>query len=133
MHFTRNDSLPLIVEGKLGKGGSASVDKVSSSLSGRVYARKRFQRFSAKVRDIESFMTELNILKRINHHHCVELVASYTDSKYFGLLIAPVCNYDLSVFLSNIRNTSEQQRILRTFFGCLAHALAYLHNTKIRH
>ncbi|KAF2489178.1 kinase-like protein, partial [Lophium mytilinum] len=78
-------------------------------------------------------MNELQVLKRINHQHCVELVASYTDSKYFGLLISPVADYNLSAFYGVVAGNKENEKSLRSFFGCLAHSLHFLHQNKIRH
>ncbi|KAF2815261.1 kinase-like protein, partial [Mytilinidion resinicola] len=71
--------------------------------------------------------------KRINHHHCVELVASYTDPKYFGLLLSPVAEYNLRAFYNAVVDNEPNQKLLRSFFGCLAHALRYLYQSKIRH
>lgn len=104
-----------------------------SSLSGRTYALKKFRRTKTSAREVQSFMTELQILKRINHHHCVELVASYTDPRTFGLLISPVADSNLAGFYSVVANDEPKKSILRKFFGCLAHALSFLHASKVRH
>ncbi|KAF2798698.1 kinase-like protein, partial [Melanomma pulvis-pyrius CBS 109.77] len=133
IRFKPGESFPFTVGDRLGAGGYASVDKVLSPWSGRTYARKRFRRTKVKPSDTQSFMNELKILKRINHHHCVELVASYTDSKYFGLLISPVADCDLLAYYSTVPNSGENMIILRSFFGCLARALQFLHDGKIRH
>ncbi|PVH79455.1 kinase-like protein [Cadophora sp. DSE1049] len=76
-------------------------------------------------------MNELKILKRLHHIHCVSLVASYTDPKYFGIIIAPVADCDLAAFYPTV--TPETTPILRSFFGCLANAMNFLHSAKIRH
>ncbi|KAF2035712.1 kinase-like protein, partial [Setomelanomma holmii] len=78
-------------------------------------------------------MTELQILQRISHHHCIELVASYTDPRFFGLLMSPVADCNLSIFYKDVLGSEENKTILRRFFGCLAHALSFLHQSKIRH
>jgi hypothetical protein len=73
-HFTRDDPFPFEVKEKLGEGGYGYVDKIVSPLSGREFARKRFRRGNTRKGDLQSFKTELQILKRIRYTHCVELV-----------------------------------------------------------
>jgi hypothetical protein len=75
-HFSEDEPLPFKVVCSLGKGGFGSVDKVISLLSCREYARKKFRRKGLKSKsDIASFKTELMVLKRLRHKHCVELVS----------------------------------------------------------
>jgi serine/threonine protein kinase len=45
--------------------------------------------------------------------------------------MAPVADYDLSEFY--LSASAEKTPLLRSFFGCLAGALDYLHKDKIRH
>ncbi|KAJ4377488.1 hypothetical protein N0V83_000313 [Neocucurbitaria cava] len=132
-HFAKGEEFPLTIGDVLGHGGYGSVRKVYSPLSGRTYALKTFRRTKQNRREVESFMTELQILQRIDHHHCVELIASYTDPKTFGLIMSPVADCNLSMFYNRVTGNEDNQRILRTFFGCLAHALWFLHDSKIRH
>lgn len=75
-HFGENETLPFEVVCSLGKGGFGSVDKVISLLSYREFARKKFRRKGLRSRtDVASFKTELMVLKRLRHKHCVELVS----------------------------------------------------------
>jgi hypothetical protein len=76
-HFGEDEALPLEVVCSLGRGGFGNVDKVVSSLSGREFARKRFRRrgLRSSRSDVASFKTELMVLKRLRHQHCVELVS----------------------------------------------------------
>ena len=75
-HFTRDDPFPFESKGTLGQGGFGFVDKISSPLSGREFARKRFRRArDLRKAELQSFMNELKILKRLHHNHCVELVS----------------------------------------------------------
>ncbi|MCJ1248962.1 hypothetical protein MMC30_006183 [Trapelia coarctata] len=134
-HFGRDELFPFQIKGKLGSGGYATVDKIFSSFSGREFARKRFRRGRGKSSkgEIESFKTELQVLKRIHHHHCVELVASYTDPKYFGLIMSPVADCNMAQFYDLVEADPEKSALLRGFYGCLANGLSYLHDTQIRH
>jgi len=88
-HFGKDDPIPFEVIARLGGGGYGNVDKVVSLISHREYARKTFRRnrvFSRAREDIKGFKTELQILKRISHIHCVELVS---QRRFFrGLLVS---------------------------------------------
>ncbi|KAH7359897.1 kinase-like domain-containing protein, partial [Pyrenochaeta sp. MPI-SDFR-AT-0127] len=119
----------------LGNGGFAQVDRVLSTISFKEYARKRVLRSAAfggrKKENMAQFIAEIQILKRLQHRHIIELVGSYTDSRYIALVMLPVAEMDLDVYLS-IATVSKYPE-LRTFFGCLATALEFLHAQKVRH
>ncbi|KAF2251609.1 kinase-like protein [Trematosphaeria pertusa] len=120
----------------LGRGGDGEVDKVLSRNTARVYARKIIPRRKVfrKKKDVEEiirFEEEIRILKRLSHHHVVQFVGSYTDPKFLGLIMTPVAEMDLSKYLSEANSSKYSE--LRTFFGCLAHGLEYLHYQNVRH
>ena len=62
-----------------------------------------------------------------------EQIASYTDAKYFGIIMSPVATCNLNKFYGQAAANSDNQDILRNFFGCLASAMYYLHDKRIRH
>ncbi|CAD6591643.1 MAG: hypothetical protein ASARMPRED_005519 [Alectoria sarmentosa] len=135
-HFGKDEIFPFEVRERLGRGGFGTVDKIFSSFSRREFARKRFARGKtpeSKRREVQNFKTELQVLKRIQHHHCVELIASYTDAKYFGLIMSPVADCNMADFYDRCAAEPEKLKLLRGFYGCLASGLSYLHSTKIRH
>ncbi|KAK6359606.1 hypothetical protein TWF696_000754 [Orbilia brochopaga] len=159
-HFGPDEPLPFKSKGPLGAGGFGAVDRVVSTISGREYARKRLPRgvvgkgsgAGPKVKEhMKAFRAELEVLKRMRHRHVVEYVGSYTDTQHLGIIMAPVADGNLAWFLdtittadngfktstsvSNIDHTgpAEKRALLRTFFGCLAGALDYLHSSQIRH
>lgn len=78
---------------------------------------------------------ELRILRKLRPtriRHFIELVGSYTDSQYIGMLLSPKADCNLAGFLDNFRESYHIR--LQRFFGCLATALAYLHYVqKVRH
>ena len=76
-HFGKDDVFPFEIREKLGRGGSASVDRIYNPLSRREFARKRFRRGSRgqNKREIDDFKNELKVLKRIQHDHCIKLVS----------------------------------------------------------
>ena len=60
----------------------------------------------------------------------MEFVGSYTDPRYVGLIMLPIAEMDLSKYLAQANATQHDER--RTFFGCLARALEFLHDQMIR-
>ena len=134
-HFKKGEPLPFEPKGILGNGGFGQVDKVLSTISLKEYARKRVSRSEAfrgpGKEHMKQFIEEIQLLKRLKHHHVVEFVGSYTDTRYIGLIMSPVAEMDLNAYLK--RCTTPNQPELRTFFGCLATALEFLHENKIRH
>ncbi|KAL9044704.1 MAG: hypothetical protein Q9214_002177, partial [Letrouitia sp. 1 TL-2023] len=134
-YFRHNEPLPFKVKGILGSGGFGQVDKVLSLISFKEYARKQVPRNQAfggqKTKEIKQFVAEIEILKRLKHRHVVEFVGSYTDPRYIGLIMSPVAEMDFSTYLA--RADTAKHGELRTFFGCLARALEFLHEKKVRH
>jgi hypothetical protein len=134
-YFKREETLPFEVQGVLGSGGYGQVDKVLSLISFREYARKRVLRNSAfggrRMEAMKKFVEEIEILKRLRHQHVVEFVGSYTDPKYMGLIMSPIAEMDLQTYLRSA--DPSKHRELRTFFGCLARALEFLHQQNVRH
>jgi hypothetical protein len=134
-YFQRNDGLPFETICVLGSGGFGQVDKVLSLISFREYAVKRVPRKSVfgtrGSENVKSLVVEIEILKRLKHRHVVEFVGSYTDPKFIGLIMSPVAEMDLSAYLTGA--DTSKHRELRTFFGCLARALEFLHEQNVRH
>ena len=78
-YFGTGDTFPFEVKEVLGRGGSAVVDKVCSTFSNREYARKRFKRGKDESQKIETFKKEVQILKRVEHRHCIKLVSDQSS------------------------------------------------------
>lgn len=123
----------------LGSGGFGTVDHVWSRLSFHQFARKRFRRqirFGVEnKRFLEMFEREVAALKKVSHHHIVKVIGSYTDANYIAILMRPIASCNLRVYLTQKPEFFSRSRLiyLRTFFGCIAKALAHLHSHKIRH
>ncbi|KAH7068910.1 kinase-like domain-containing protein [Paraphoma chrysanthemicola] len=134
-YLQKGDLLPFERKAVLGIGGYGQVDKVLSLISFKEYARKRVLRsaaFSSRKKEvIKQFISEIEILKRLKHRHVVEFVGSYTDAKYIGLIMTPIAKGDLSSYL--VHATPAEHPELRSFFGCLATALEFLHLNNVRH
>jgi len=75
-YFSATEPLPLRSVAKLGVGTHGSVDKVVSTLTHKIYARKVFRKSRGfKKEDVQTFRTELDILKQVHYKHCVSLVS----------------------------------------------------------
>ncbi|KAF1999915.1 kinase-like protein [Amniculicola lignicola CBS 123094] len=134
-HYKQGESPPFESKAVLGAGGFGQVDRVLNLISFKEYARKQVPQSSAFQRrrkeDIQMFINEIKILKGLHHDHIVDLVGSYTDSRYIALIMSPVAEMDLGTYLARVTDSNRPE--LRTFFGCLVTALEYLHEHKVRH
>lgn len=121
----------------LGMGRYGTVDQVFSANTGRVYARKRIARGHSPLVDerlLKQFESEIQALKRLWHPHIVKLKGSYTDQRCLGIIMTPVAEMNLDEYLREAsKDENLRRRRLRSFSGCLATALAYLHQQNIRH
>ncbi|KAL9631910.1 MAG: hypothetical protein Q9204_004013 [Flavoplaca sp. TL-2023a] len=135
-HTKNGDDLFRLVR-HLGRGGFGSVDLVWSRMSFREYARKLFLRKTwsrADQKILTNFERELANLKRLSHEHLVKVVGSYTDQRSVALLMEPVAEMNLMTFLERCNGNREGWApSLRSYFGCLANAVGYLHTQRIRH
>ena len=106
-------------------------------MSFREYARKQFLRKRSSMADqkiLRNFESELTNLKRLSHQHLVKVVGSYTDQRSVAFLMEPVADMNLATFLEGFnRNREGWSPSLRSYFGCLANAVGYLHTQRIRH
>ncbi|KAH7126622.1 kinase-like domain-containing protein [Dendryphion nanum] len=123
--------------GSIGDGATAKVLRVRHKLSGEEFACKSLPRkntVKAQREQLMDFMQEIRVLKTTRHHHIVSLIATFTDSKSFALILHPIAENMLHNVLMSEQPLSETDlAILRCSFGCLATALDYLHKNSIRH
>ncbi|OJD35689.1 rho gtpase activator [Diplodia corticola] len=141
-HFAKGEPQPFKIAGVLGSGGYSQVHRIRSTISFKEYALKRIRRRrafgNASKEAVRQFTTELKLLKSLKHRHMAEYVGSFTDPSYLGLIMAPVADMNLAEYLETISTYPEHSRrssliTLRSFFGCMASALQYLHDSSIRH
>jgi serine/threonine protein kinase len=120
----------------LGSGGSGQVEEVLHQPSNKKYVRKLILRrgpFSKNKNIMGSYISELEVLKRLKHRHIVDLVGSYTTPTYLGLIMSPVADCNLYYYLVQEALSPQKLGLVRKFFGCLATAVAYLHDARVRH
>lgn len=108
------------------------VDQVICIKTQEKFARKLLCKTHTTVEEVKN---EIDIMRQIDHDHVVKLVASYTDRHDFGLIIHPVADGNLRSFLVDTTHLPGSGRgtWIRTFFGCLVHALQHLHASEIHH
>jgi hypothetical protein len=127
----------------LGRGTFGWVDKVlyTKSSSGRMcYARKIIEASNWNAsQELEVIQNEVSIIKRLQHEHMAKLVSTYQFEKQFCIIMLPVAECHLGDFLFNLEKTENEvdrekslQNIWR-WYGCLAGAVNYLHEKKVRH
>ncbi|KAK4171969.1 hypothetical protein QBC36DRAFT_82948 [Triangularia setosa] len=135
LHLSASGDDHFVPKRLLGQGGHAGVDLVYSRLSTELYARKRVFRHRGSENAERCLIQELRELRRLHHRHLVSIIGSYTDPEYIAYLMKPVADCTLEEYFSQSRysNLKEYKHILRRFFGCLAGAMNYLYNHRVRH
>ncbi|RTE76738.1 hypothetical protein BHE90_008812 [Fusarium euwallaceae] len=121
---------------RLGGGGQGIVERVTSKLSLKDYARKsmlRSRKFEGSGDAEKAFRNELQNLRKLSHRHLVKYVGSYTDPRVFAILLLPVADMDLKTFLSRAPFPQSELSSVRGYFGCITAGIAYLHRSSIRH
>lgn len=106
-------------------------------MSFRYFARKQFLRKRSAKDDqavLKNFENELSSLKRLSHEHLVKMIGSYTDQNTFAFLMDLVADMNLYQLLEHYKQAQyDWAPSLRSYFGCLANAVGYLHSKRIRH
>ncbi|KAF2632936.1 kinase-like protein [Macroventuria anomochaeta] len=119
----------------LGSGSFGHISRAISRFDHKEYALRRWPRDKrkkdAEKAEINRTVNEIKVLRHLNHRHIVTFAGSYTDLKFISCVVAPVAEMDLGQYLDRVQATDY--RTLQSFFGCLAIAVQYLHDKKIRH
>ncbi|KAF1957809.1 hypothetical protein CC80DRAFT_592295 [Byssothecium circinans] len=67
-----------------------------------VCIRKKVQRpkaLKAQRQYFAALSREIHVMRQVSHSHCVQLLGSYTDYNFMGILLLPVADMDLAAFL----------------------------------
>lgn len=141
--FQDEEIVPLEVISRRSQPGSAkqTLEKVYFPRSREVYYTRRRVPLGHGQSQLapESFMSELETLKSINHDHIVSLHLSYTHENIGYLVLAPSIDLTLKSFIQYTPATwksnskEERRRIIFNWMHCLSDALAYLYEKGISH
>ncbi|OCL11775.1 kinase-like protein [Glonium stellatum] len=155
--FAADETVPLVQGRFLGHGVNGGVWETHCKGVALAWKKKYCRR---KIGDAER--KEIMILKKLDHNHIVKLVGTYTHRQFLGLLLWPVAVCDMATFFedfetmcleNHITNGEQSARLkalglpcessasvyrsgsdfLCSIIGCLASAVAYLHEQKVRH
>ena len=155
--FTDDETIPLVQGRFLGHGVNGGVWETHCKGVALAWKRKYCRR---NIGDAER--KEITILKRLSHNHIVKLVGTYTYRQFLGLLLWPVAVCDMATFFEDfervlgencITDNEQSARLTALGFpcesraslhsygceflyskiGCLASAITYLHEQKVRH
>lgn len=135
-HFHNPDDIPLQQLEDLGRGSTGFVDRVLSTISQKEYARRLIpiKRTFGKNKDaLRRFESTLGDLKKLAHRHIIQVVGSYNDSRFVGVLMTPIANGNLANFLNRVPQSAADKSCMRAAFGCLTAALKYLHENEVLH
>ena len=101
-----------------------------------MYARKRINRkklFGHDKQAQKTYENEIKVLSKVaENDHLIKVAGTYTDRKYLVMLLEPVANENFKEYMNRGPLTSlEEQQRFRTYFGCLAHTIRFLHDSPI--
>ena len=124
----------------LGKGSYATVDKVRESSTGRYFARKRIYLDSTAFLSSEAMertvVNEIKIMQKLRHRHISTIAFCNREEKVYSLFMEPIADCDLHIYLSLCTAKAFPKAMTNAmypWFGCLVDALAYAHQSDIRH
>jgi serine/threonine protein kinase len=130
--FKRREDIPLATHEVLGSGGYAVVQKVICRCNDeRPLAQKIIRDYR---KGLEAIMSEVKHIQQLRHQHLIQLVGTYALGWTLHILLFPVGQWNLKSFLEEFQDVNMSRKAypefcsLGTFFKCLAHAVAYLHN-----
>lgn len=101
-------------------------------IPGKFYARTCIRRSRDSKNLLAHFELELTTMKKLDHEHLVRVEGSSTDSKYLALLMTPIADCNLKEYLLKPLSRDDTS-MFQTYYGCLANAIAYLKQERIRH
>lgn len=117
---------------KLGQGTYATVYKAFKKGNTRdVVAIKCIQKSSLSKTTTENLLTEIELLKKLDHEHIVKLKDFEWNDEYIFLIMEYCSGGDLSRFIRSRRVLPEETA--RRFLRQLALALHFLHANEIAH
>jgi Protein kinase domain len=129
VEFAHENEVPLVVGKMIGWSKSALVHSVTCR--GVRLARKSIP-FSR-----QEHQTEARLLNKLHHPHIVQLVGTYTLHETFAILLYPVAEYTLDIYMKRCYSGEDESKLmlstLEKFPRCLVTAMNYIHSSNIVH
>ncbi|KAG8527905.1 uncharacterized protein KY384_006821 [Bacidia gigantensis] len=135
---TREVTVKFVSGRWLGRGSFADAEEVREASTGFSYARKHIHVDGGKSRDdIEAEVRkEVLVMQKLHHPHIATVLFHFEEPGAFSIIMLPVADYDLSVFLDNCNTggfRSDDISRINPWFGCLLDALTYAHKSNVEH
>ena len=129
VNFQRTEDRPL------GRGTYGKVYKVREVSTNQVYAHKRITvgSGSSQISSSDMVANEMNIMRKLSHHHITTLAFSTKDSQGYSLYILPVAQCSLGDYLNHFAKYSYNKSQVQRWCGCLSGALDYAHRNGVKH
>lgn len=130
------------MEGLLGNSATAVVESVRCR---RVLLARKTIRCNRRMKRTDA-LKEVQHLKKLEHSHIIQVVGTYIFRQDLAILLYPAAEYNLETFMESIiaespgregfldkEETEPKLRAISTFFGCLAHAISFIHHNATKH
>jgi len=124
---------------KLGMGSFGHVYEVEQEGTRERFAQKFIpeERKSTTRRALkEQVSKEISAMQKLRHHHIVTLAFHIEDDEGFKLMMQPVADSNLAMYLLDCIAQDYPRskiRMLDNWFGCLVTALTFAHNNSVIH
>lgn len=139
VEYADDDVVPLELIAKRLTSGSGGPLGDRVSICDRMYERRRVSTSGAKGIDRKHFVMHMKGLQSLAHSHLVAIWATYSQSAFSYVLLAPTMDQTLRAFLDDQPKAFKQlakpdrRQIMLRWTHCLTSALAYLHDKGFTH
>jgi len=119
--------------------GSTKTAVVQSVMCRRILLARKTIRCNKQFTK-EQAIEEVAHLTRLQHSHIVQVIGTYIMDTSISILLYPVADYNLAVFLERLtpdllghEEWNRRKFCLRRSFGCLSNAVCYIHTNLMKH
>lgn len=115
---------------QIGKGASGLVTRVKNRQTGQEFACKTVHK-DKQMNDLESMMTEIDIMKRVRHRHIVCMYELYETPRSLWIILELVTGGTLHNYLMTVNNYTEA--MCAKHLHQMLQGIHYLHSLGIIH